>query len=157
MREGMEGEIKEKDEFEITSLGKKEKERQKENCFQTNRQRFTLDVVLVFCCFERDSRGSNLVSVWLNQALWQHGTQCLFWSTWQPEAPLFISLSHCLSVSCHIFVGLKVIFPLLLSPVVSVWPHILLSIFRTEENAFVSVSLDPSPFPSFESTEMSLM
>lgn len=118
----------------------------------SNRQR--LDVVLVFCCFERDSRGSNLVPVWLNQALWQHGTQCLFWSTWQPEAPVFISLSHCLSVSCHIFVGLKAIFPLLLSPVVSV----LTSHFvRTEENAFVSVSLNPSPFPSFDSTETRLM
>lgn len=150
MREGVEGKSKKRTSLKSQARGRK-KRRERRRMF-SNRQR--LDVVLVFCCFERDSRGSNLVSVWLNQALWQHGTQCLFWSTWQPEAPVFISRSHCLSVSCHIFVGLKAIFPLLLSPVVSV----LTSHFaRTEENAFVSVSLNPAPFPSFESTEMSLM
>lgn len=44
------------------------------------------------CCFELDSR-SNSVSVWLKSVLWRHDTQCLFWSAWQPEAPLFISLA----------------------------------------------------------------
>lgn len=74
-KEGRKEQIKEEiKEFEIRDGGK-ERERDK------HRQRFTLDVVSVFCCFELDGGGSNLVSDRLKRALWRHGTRCLFWST----------------------------------------------------------------------------
>lgn len=62
---------------------RRERKREKKKAFSSNkhRRRFTLDVVTVLCCSELNSGGSNLVSVWLERALWRHGTQCLFWST----------------------------------------------------------------------------
>ena len=51
-------------------IEKRERRRKKPFSSNKRRRRFTLDVVSVFCCFELDRGGSNLVSVWLKRALW---------------------------------------------------------------------------------------